>query len=405
MELPLPIAGRLPGPKAKLSPAREIAGGEVRYQGISEHDLIEVTASISEFGYRDRSHRICLAPALSGMKQLPLFQEDKLPREAIIQHYDGSVPPSVYVYGLKDHELGGGGFLQSNGRIFTAPDVVPSYFSSLCREDGHSLGEGWAGALFRSQAKVVQVDGPIAVVLHPNLVYGHFLLEMLPRLHLLSRLRSAGAAFGIAIPTKLSTWVKRIIGIYFDEDEILEYDAETTRVRSSCFIAPSMMHTNYQFHPDFNLAIDEIKAFVLPQIPQSGKRRIWISRTKLAGWHGIVNEREVEETALSMGFDLIHPQELSFAEQVSLFHGADCIVGEFGSGLHNAIFAQRGARVFCLNRINWYQSGIASLRSQHLAYMLPKDGRFRDWRTQNTQDAFFEIDCKQLSEELAQFFS
>ncbi len=43
--------------------------------------------------------------------------------------------------------------------------------------------QNWIGALLDADAEVIAVEEPAATVITPNLVYGHFLLEMLPRLH------------------------------------------------------------------------------------------------------------------------------------------------------------------------------------------------------------------------------
>jgi capsular polysaccharide biosynthesis protein len=267
------------------------------------------------------------------------------------------------------------------------------------------LSAEWGGAILHSDAKVLEVDVPLAAAIQPNLVYGHFLLEVLPRLHLLSRLRRCGVTFSLAVPTRIPGWAKRVINLYFDDEEVVFYDPISTRVRSPCFIVPSMMHTNYYFHPDFNLAVDELKDFVSSRSPKSEHRKIWLSRTRSRkGWRGITNIDEVERTVASLGFEVVHPQEMTFPEQIVLMDGADCIASEFSSAVHNSLFARRGTKVFCINRINWYQSGIAALRSQPLAYMMPADGYFRDWRIQGVEN-HFEVDCSELRSQLVRFQS
>ena len=247
------------------------------YRGVNHDEPFELRTTLAELGNYPTSHKICLAPQLGGSKQLPLFEEGELPSEVVRQHYDRSLPPAVYIYGLKGHELGGAGFLHSGGRVFLAPDVMPAYFGQRLRDDGHSLDECQRGALFREDVITINLDGPVASVLHPNLVYGHFLLEIFPKLHLLSRLRAAGLVFPVALPEQISPWVKAIVGLYFSPEEILHYDVRNTRIRSPCFVLPSMMHVNYQFHPDFNLAIEEIKGHVLRHVSPGRKKRIWIS--------------------------------------------------------------------------------------------------------------------------------
>ncbi len=72
-------------------------------------------------------------------------------------------------------------------------------------------------------------------------------------------------------------------------------------------------------------------------------RRIYISRSG-AAIRRVVNEAAVQETLASLGFETVHLERLSFAQQVRLFHAADCIVGAHGAGFANLLFAGR-ARV------------------------------------------------------------
>ena len=188
-------SGRLLGLRATPPAATQVLSDHHPYRGVNHDEPFELRTTLAELGNYPTSHKICLAPQLGGSKQLPLFEEGELPSEVVRQHYDRSLPPAVYIYGLKGHELGGAGFLHSGGRVFLAPDVMPAYFGQRLRDDGHSLDECQRGALFREDVITINLDGPVASVLHPNLVYGHFLLEIFPKLHLLSRLRAAGLVF------------------------------------------------------------------------------------------------------------------------------------------------------------------------------------------------------------------
>ncbi len=169
--------GRLAGLRATLPALTQVPSDHYTYCGVNHDEPFELRNTLAELGIYPRSHKVCLAPQLGGSKQLALFEEGKLPSEVVRQHYDRSLPPAVYIYGLQGHELGGAGFLHSGGRVFLAPDVIPAYFNQRLRHDGHSLDEYQRGGLFRDDVSTIDLDGPVASVLHPNLVYGHFLLE------------------------------------------------------------------------------------------------------------------------------------------------------------------------------------------------------------------------------------
>ncbi len=394
---------RLPGPAAPRPNPRRFASGPSAYvAGNSVHGFA-TTEKIAQLGHLAGPHRLCLAPSIAGRRPLPLFAEATLPREVVRRHYDPTPPPPVYVYGLPGHELGGGGLLVRAGQVFRTPDAIPEYFDDALRPHGADLPEIWGGALFDPAATVLEVDTPLAVPFHPNLVYGHFLLEMLPRLNILWRLRRAGLAFAVAATSSAPDWAKRILALYFDADEILWYDMKTERVRAPCFILPSMMHSNYRFHPAFNLDLEALKATLLPTPAPGPRRRVWLSRARHWGLHGMVNDAEVEATVAALGYEIVHPQALDFVEQIALMDAAEIVAGAYSSAIHNTLLARLGTKVFCVNRINWYQSGISTLRAQPLAYLPTADGHFMDGQTPGPSNLRYAINCRQLSESLQKF--
>jgi hypothetical protein len=395
---------RLPGPKPRAAGFTVTRGGSLARRTGNSCENFEDINTLAALGSLPRPHRLRLFPVVGGLPQLPLFDESDLPVDIVREHYRAAaLPAPVFLYGIPGHELGGGGLLQRDGQVFCNPDVIPPYFGAYLREGGDEMPAIWQGALYLPDAEIYEVDVPVALALHPNVVYGHFLLEILPRLHLLSSLRRAGLPFLTALHYQIPDWAKRMIRLYFEPDEIIWYDRDTTRLSAPCFILPSMMQTHGCFHPAFNLAIDEIKAHVLPNGPQQNNRRIWLSRRLHRGFHGIENEDEVEAVVASLGYEITHPQTLTFPEQVALMDSAGIVACAYGSATHNSMFANRGTKVFCINRLNWYQSGIGALRSQPMAYCPPDDGRFRGHAEQGQPSARFKVNCDVLRDQLRRF--
>jgi hypothetical protein len=397
------IAQRLPGPKPPTAGISAARGGAVPQRPGNSCNAFEEIAALDALGRLNRPHLLRLARPIFGRRQLPLYRESEMPPEIIRQHHDPAPPPPIHVYGIPGHELGGGGFLQQNGQIFQTPDVMPAYYGAYLRDGGEPLPEIWQGATFRD-ADIIEVDQPVAVAIHPNVVYGHFLLEMLPRLHLLSRLRRAGLPFLIALHFHIPDWAKAIVRHYFDADEIIWYDGYTTRLRAPCFVVPSMMQVECRFHPEFNLAIDEIKDFVASGTEPATDKKIWLSRQRHPGaTHGITNEGEVEQVVTDLGYRIVHPQTMSFPEQILLMSGADVIAGAYTSAIHNSMFAARGTKVFCINRLNRYQSGIAALRSQPLGHHLLDPARYSAGPIRGIAPGWYDVDRAALRDDLRRF--
>ncbi|WP_267360199.1 MULTISPECIES: glycosyltransferase family 61 protein [unclassified Methylobacterium] len=76
-------------------------------------------------------------------------------------------------------------------------------------------------------------------------------------------------------------------------------------------------------------------------------RRLFISR-KAFSQRALVNEAEIAERLIPLGFEVIYPETMSFLEQVEAFHSAALVVGSSSSALSNALFCRPGCRILGL---------------------------------------------------------
>lgn len=68
------------------------------------------------------------------------------------------------------------------------------------------------------------------------------------------------------------------------------------------------------------------------------KDAIWLSKTRLArGVQGFTNESELVDLLEAGGVQIVHPQELSFAQQVELLRSRPLVLGIAGSAFHTKI--------------------------------------------------------------------
>jgi capsular polysaccharide biosynthesis protein len=397
----------MPGQKCAMPEKRCTNSGAVEYSGICLDTQFTLVTAPSELGRLLQPHRLLLYPEAPTTAQIALFREQDLPGNLVLEHNENGISGPVYVYGLTGHELGGYGMFQSAGRVFLAEDIIPTYFNNSILYELESFNRSWGGSLLKENIEVIEVDGPVAVALHPNLVYGHFILEMLPRLHLLACLRDFGCVFPLAVPYDCPEWIRGFISRYFADDELIFYDAYKQRIRATCFILPSMMHRDYHFHYQFNAVPELLCNFVLRYHRKEKKDRmkLYLSRSRLpSSWHGISNENDVEQSVKQLGFLVCHPHEMTLEEQLSAYANASCIASTYGSAIHNSLFAPRGSKVFVMNTGNYYQSRIGALRGQRHAFMRPASGRWWNWRLPlEEQEQHYSIDCSVMSEMLAAF--
>ena len=362
---------------------------------------------VAALGRLNEPHRLRLGTPLLSNPPPPLFERTRLPGPIADQHAARIQVPGAEYLAITGHELGSIGLLQRDGHIFVDNRVQPPEFNEKITPRG--MPPRWMGALVSPEAEVIDCDDAIGVVLNPHMVWGHFLLEMLARIHLLAKLRDLGRPIRVAVPTDAPGWVRNVIALYFSPTETLPYDSRRQRVRAPCFVLPSMLMAHYLLHPELNKVVEDLRMRVLGVDTSPGPRaptRLYLSRARHRGWHAIPNEAEVEATMADLGFTVVHPQELPLRDQLRLYSGAQCIVSQFSSAAHNALFAPRGAAVMCFGWMNRCQSGIAALRGQPLAYLTDRGGRLIYPEDAHGSQVFeFPIDCVALARTIPNFLA
>jgi O-antigen biosynthesis protein WbqL len=93
----------------------------------------------------------------------------------------------------------------------------------------------------------------------------------------------------------------------------------------------------------------------------------------------LVNFDEIELKLQALGFSTIEPETMSIAEQIQIFAGAEIVVGELSSALHNAMFSPAETIVVQLNPFNSVQRHLALSMQHILISITPDDGSVRSW--------------------------
>lgn len=88
---------------------------------------------------------------------------------------------------------------------------------------------------------------------------------------------------------------------------------------------------------------------VRKNIPASPHKKVYLSRTHFVRGDTF-NEELFEDYWEELGFHVLHPEDVSLREEVSLIAGADELVATIGTLSHNFLFAKPGARATVLLR-------------------------------------------------------
>ncbi len=99
-------------------------------------------------------------------------------------------------------------------------------------------------------------------------------------------------------------------------------------------------------HPAYARLCHVIGARLVPTPAAIDDRPAYLAKTRLSGGvSGVTQEEPLIETLAAAGVDIIHPQELSFTDQIALFAGRRVIAGTASSAQHVSLFTPRAARL------------------------------------------------------------
>lgn len=220
-----------------------------------------------------------------------------------------------------------------------------------------------------------RISEPVLFVFGPGFpIYGHWLIDYLPKVAIAKAvLKDAFPAYRIPLPADTPDFVFDTIvemcGV--DRAQFLTFDRlkESLFCESAC--VPTVAYSGeYRFHPFF---AEFYKSHVQPS-PAPPHRRLCLSRRNYeAGtrslWRVLDQRALFEEMAVARGYEIVCPEDLSIAEQIALFDSAACIVGEYGSALHNSIFMRPGTTVGALILRNAIQLTLGYLNRQQCVFM------------------------------------
>lgn len=184
--------------------------------------------------------------------------------------------------------------------------------------------------------------------------YGHWLAEILPRLHRARHLldKSAKMLLPVRVIESFGAGMHRtimqsldLLGMEFGGTVAIP--AEGVRIRRLRYISP--LGQWGQLSPWVLQCFGEI---VGRAGAREQSRRIYVTRED-AGNRRVANEDQVMQVLEPMGFEMIRISEYDFHDQVRIFSSASAIAGPLGSALTNCVFARSGTPIIPLIPAHW----------------------------------------------------
>jgi len=251
-----------------------------------------------------------------------------------------------------------------NGAVIGAGDY---FITDVAREFNQGMNIAHSVYYTLIQVKSQYITGNTAVIGTAGAnIYYHWMIDVLPRLGLLSGIISLG---------EIDHFITQFSGLPFQNETLKKTGISPEKIIAS--------NNNRQFHvkaenlyvPSFAGALDQPCAFQVDYLrnlfgnemsTETPYRYIYVSRAK-TGRRKIVNENELLNYLSGHGFEIIFAEEMTVAEQALLFSTARVIICSHGSALTNLVFCQKGTIVldiFNSSHINscfWFLSQVNQL--------------------------------------------
>tara|TARA_Y100000741_G_scaffold316673_1_gene263083 strand:- start:1795 stop:2901 length:1107 start_codon:yes stop_codon:yes gene_type:complete len=209
--------------------------------------------------------------------------------------------------------------------------------------------------------------------------YGHWLLEMLPKIKLCSE-NFAIEKINYFYTPNLNNFHKETLSILniknnqiIDSEKYRHIQADELLIVDHPSYYKGYIKDQFKFQPSW--VINWLKDTFLPHAKKfNANKKVFIDRTDSLSKHcQFLNEKEVNNYLSKKGFVKYQLTKLTFLETVYLFHNAEVIVGAHGAALVNLIFCLPKTKVIEIKPITHTQTVFERLSSiNNLDYRLIK---------------------------------
>jgi capsular polysaccharide biosynthesis protein len=176
--------------------------------------------------------------------------------------------------------------------------------------------------------------------------FGSFLFRLLPKILLA---RDLGLKVDLIVVPERMSWSIQALALANFDVPIMSASEAAAFVFDELLLIDEFNRGDPFIDPQSFVRIQALSAQARARHRQSERDRIYVSRRfgsmLFPSYRPLTNEREVESLMAGRGFRIATPEILSLSAQIALFANAQQIVGPSGSGMLNAMFAERGTPV------------------------------------------------------------
>lgn len=177
--------------------------------------------------------------------------------------------------------------------------------------------------------------------------YYHWLFDCLPRLRVVQGAIALNSKTKYLIPDAVRSFHMETLQALGIAPESCVSSRSFSHVVASNLIATSYPNADPTEIPEWivNFLRESFLETGSSDLPSGLPRLIYISRQD-SPYRNLLNEDELVQPLMALGFNVYSLASLSFKDQVGLFRYAKMIIGVHGAGMANLVFAPRGAVVY-----------------------------------------------------------
>lgn len=282
-------------------------------------------------------------------------------------HAPTKLVPPVYLCKFENAKIDDNGILVLEGKYLLS-ETVSDYPISI--DIDTRLGalqfrkDTGIWSLANEQHLTVCRQPVLSLMKHGYDNYGHWLVELLPRLKL--ALEYLPDNFCVAVGnTEGKLWevvLDTLRGLGVGPERTIRITG-MTQVNTLYYVSPVTSHPVY-ISPYVPRFLAEI--YTTPMPVAKPRRRLYVSRRD-ARFRRLINEAELLDLLVPLGFEVVLPGQMSFKEQVACFAEAEIIVAVMGAALTNMVFAPGHATIIALLPVTMgdlFFWGLACLKGQ-----------------------------------------
>jgi capsular polysaccharide biosynthesis protein len=247
----------------------------------------------------------------------------------------------------------------AGGRSIEA-SIVPR--SGYGRAEDHARVRRHGGRVLRDQGRYIDLDDAARITSRPDIEliagetlllgyldkrFGHFLTEGLSRAWALERSDMLGRKVLVWSNARLPAFQREALALLgVAEDQLVVADRS---LRFEQLLVPSRAYRlTGAASPALNSAWDRMRdAALLASGAGNAPKDVFLSRSGNPK-RRLLQEAEVEDIFAGLGFTIVRPESLPFAEQVALVGRCERLAGCFGSQMHLSMFMRPGTKKFVI---------------------------------------------------------